>query len=169
MPQTARRARLWPTVVLVLVVIGLAGAWTLFWNYAVAQAETAIAGWLDREARLGRTYSCSSQTIGGFPFRIEVRCDNAAAQLRNVQPELSLKLKDVRIVAQIYQPTLFITEFTGPLMVAEPGQVQSFAADWTLAQASVRGLPTSPERVSVVFDGPKLERVGGARETLFAA
>jgi hypothetical protein len=156
-------------VLLVLVVIGLAGAWTVFWNYAAAEAEATIAGWRQREARLGRVYSCGSQTIGGFPFRIEVRCGDAAAELRNIQPPLSLKLKDVLIVAQVYQPTLLITEFAGPLMVADPGQTQSFTADWTLAQASVRGLPTSPERVSILFDGPKIERVDGARETLFAA
>src|SRR5258708_29595898 len=119
MPHPAYRARLWPIVVLVLLVIGLAGAWVLFWNYAVAEAETAIAGWLEREARLGRVYSCGSQTIGGFPFRVEVRCDGAAAELRNIQPNLSLKLKDVRIVAQIYQPTLLIAEFAGPLTIAE--------------------------------------------------
>jgi hypothetical protein len=165
----ARRVRRWPLVVLVLLVIGLAGAWTVFWNYAAAQAEATIAGWREREARLGRVYSCGSQTIGGFPFRIEVRCDDAAAELRNVQPPLSLKLKDVRIVAQVYQPTLLISEFTGPLTVAEPGQSQSFAADWTLAQVRVRGLPTSPQRVSIVFDSPKVERVGFSRETLFAA
>src|SRR5258706_13605583 len=115
MRHPGRRARLWAIVVMVLLAVGLGGAWILFWNYAVAQSKTAIAGWLEREARLGRIYSCGSQTIGGFPFRIEVRCDNAAAQLRNVHPELSLRLNDVRIVAQIYQPTLFITEFTSPL------------------------------------------------------
>ena len=165
----ARRARRWPLVLVVLAVVGLAAAWTVFWNYAAAQAETTIAGWREREAKLGRVYLCGKQTIGGFPFRIEARCDGAAADLRNVQPPLSLQLKDVLVVAQVYQPTLLITEFSSPLTLYAPGQPQSFAAEWDLAQASVRGLPTSPERVSVVFDGPKLDRVGASRETLFAA
>src|SRR5258706_14699963 len=86
MPHPARRARLWPIVVMVLLAVGLAGAWILFWNYAVAQSKTAIAGWLEREARLGRVYSSGSQIILGFFLSLASLGDQLPAPLTHRPP-----------------------------------------------------------------------------------
>jgi hypothetical protein len=141
-----------------LLVIVLAILWTGFWLFARWQAQTRIDAWREHEARVGRVYTCGSQEVGGYPFRIEVRCRDAGVELRTLQPPLTIKLKDIVSVAQIYAPTLLISEFTGPLTVAESGQPAAFVADWRLAQASVRGLPAAPERMSVAIDGFTLER-----------
>ena len=66
------------------------------------------------------------------------------------------------IAAQIYQPNLLITEFHGPLTIADPGKPPTIVANWKLAQSSVRGTPAAPERVSLVFDGASVERIDGA-------
>ncbi len=152
------------------VVIVLAALWSVFWFYASHAASAAIADWQAQEAKLGRTYGCGSQTIGGFPFRIEVRCTDASVELRDTEPPLVVRAKDILVLAQVYQPTLLISEITGPLTVAEPGRPVSFVATWTLAQASVRGLPTDPERLSLVADALRVDRpaTSGA-EPLFAA
>ena len=84
-------------------------------------AETALAGWRAREAKSGRTYECGSQSISGFPFRIEVRCTEPSAELRGKGTQLVLKGADLVMLAQIYQPTLLIGEFKSPMTVAEPG------------------------------------------------
>jgi len=155
---------------LVILVVALAGGWSWFWHYAAGRAETAIAGWRAREAKSGRVYSCGSQTIGGYPFRLEVTCDKAAALFRSNQPPVELKIGEMLIAAQIYDPTLLITEFHGPLIVAEPGRPPFLEANWTLGQSSVRGTPAAPERVSLVFDDPKVDRVGnGNRITVLDA
>ena len=74
------------------------------------------------------------------------------------------------IAAQVYQPNLLITEFHGPLTIAEPGKPPSIVANWKLAQSSVRGTPQAPERVSLAVDGPVVDRInGGARENLLHA
>src|SRR5262249_57023847 len=65
------------------------------------------------------------------------------------------------MVAQVYQPGLLISEFRGPLTVGEPGKAPEFVADWKLAQSSVRGTPSAPERGSLVFDLLSVERVNG--------
>ncbi len=164
-----RRRRAWPVIVPFLVVALAAAAWSAFWFYAADRAEQTIAGWLEREAGLGRVYRCGSRGVAGFPFRIEVRCREAGAELRNLQPPLSLSLPGVLVAAQIYQPTLLISEFDGPLTISEPGQPET-TADWKLARTSVRGNPRAPERVSVVLDGATIERgPAGARERLFQA
>ncbi len=167
-PEFAPRRRLWPVFVPLLLVVGLAIVWSGLWFLAVGVAERTIAGWREREARVGRVYDCERQTVGGFPFRIEVRCVKPAVELSRSKPPVALKASDLVVVSQVYQPTLLITEVTGPMSVAAPGQPPSYVANWTLGQSSVRGTPKAPERVSIVFDNPKVDRVGGATPVLKA-
>ena len=167
--QSRRRTGLRYTILLFIVFALIAG-WTVFWKLAAGKAETAIDGWRAREAKAGRIYTCGSQDVGGFPFRIEVNCDQAAALLRTNQPPIELRTSSLLMVAQVYQPGLLISEFHGPLTVGEPGKAPEFVADWKLAQSSVRGTPSAPERGSLVFDLLSVERVNGtARESMARA
>src|SRR5260370_79594 len=59
-------------------------------------------------------------------------------------------------VAQVGAPPLVIGEFGGPLTVAPLGGSPPATVDWTLAQASLRGTPGAPERLSIVIDKPNL-------------
>jgi len=164
------RRRNWRYIGILLLFVALIGGWSWFWHYAAGRAEVAIAGWRAREAKAGRIYSCASQNIGGYPFRIEVDCDKASALFRSNQPPVEIKTAGMLIAAQIYQPDLLITEFHGPLTIADPGKAPTIVADWQLGQSSVRGTPTAPERVSLVFEGPEVDRLsGGKRETLLQA
>ena len=162
-PALAPRRRSWRMAGMLGIVVVLAGAWSAFWYFAASVAERTIGDWLEREARLGRIYTCGSQTVGGYPFRIEVRCSDASAELRNLQPALFVKTNDLLVAAQIYQPTLLIGEFTGPLSVAEHGHPARYAANWTLAQTSVRGNPAAPDRISIVLDNPTLDEIMAGR------
>lgn len=162
-----RNRRYVGTLVLFFVLIG---GWSWLWHYASGQAEIAIDGWRAREAKSGRVYTCGSQTIGGYPFRIEVNCDKAAALFRSNQPPVEIKAGGMLIAAQIYQPNLLITEFHGPLTIADPGKSPNIVVNWKLAQSSVRGTPVAPERVSLVFDRPVVERIdGGSRQNVLRA
>src|SRR5262249_47783904 len=75
-PVIPRRRR-WPLFVPSAVVVLLAVAWSGLWLYASACAKTEIAAWRAREAQAGRAQDCAAQSIGGYPFRIESRCDGA--------------------------------------------------------------------------------------------
>jgi hypothetical protein len=155
-------------IAMVVLVVALFGAWSGFWYYAAGQAHTVLEGWRAREAKSGRTYACGSETVGGYPFRMEFACDQASAVFAT--PPLELKLSRILVAAQIYQPTLLISEFTGPISIADAGKPPTLAANWSLGQASVRGTPVSPERISLVFDDPVVERVsGGNSETWLRA
>ncbi|HEY1310111.1 MAG TPA: DUF2125 domain-containing protein, partial [Pseudolabrys sp.] len=134
--------------ILVFLVLALIGGWSWFWQYAAGKAEIALDGWRAREAKSGRIYACGTQTIGGYPFRFEVDCDKASALFRSNHPPVEIKAGGMLIAAQIYQPNLLITEFHGPLTIAEPGKPPNIVVNWKLAQSSVRGTPTAPERVS---------------------
>ncbi len=145
-------------VVPTLVLLALAAVWTGFWFYAASVAGSTLAAWQEREERIGRSFHCGSQTVGGYPFRIEVRCENASASWSNASPPLQIRARDMLAVAQVYQPTLLIAEFGAPLTVAVSGSPVAFTGDWTLAQASLRGVPSSPERVSTAVDNLKISR-----------
>ena len=156
--------------ILVLAVLAVIAGWTGFWKFASDKAQQTIDGWRAREAKSGRIYDCGSQTVGGFPFRIEVTCDQASAVFRSNEPPMELKAASLLVVAQVYQPGLIISEFHGPLTIGEPGKEPEFLASWKLAQSSVRGTPAAPQRASLVFDDPVVERVTGtARQNLLRA
>jgi hypothetical protein len=152
----ARPRRRWRIVAPFLVVMLLAAGWSGFWYYAAARAQSEFAAWRTREAAKGREVSCASESVAGFPFRLELRCTSPAVTLRRAQA--SLQAKDMLAAVQVYQPTLMIAEFGGPLTVTDEARGAKYALDWSLAQASARGLPR-PERVSLALDKPALRRL----------
>jgi hypothetical protein len=151
-PAAAPRRR-WLLFLPFALVVLLAAAWTGVWFYAAARAEAEIAAWRARERQAGRTQDCASQSIGGYPFRIEVRCGGASFELKGT-PTLQLKLPFAVAAVQVYDPKLLIGEFTGPLEISEPGRPPAGIVSWTLAQASVRGLPAGVERASLALVEP---------------
>jgi hypothetical protein len=153
-PLAARRRR-WPLVLVAAVVAVLAAAWTGLWSYAAARAKTDIAAWREREMRAGHYYDCASETIGGYPFRIEWHCASAHFEFKGT-PTLELKLPTILTAVQVYDPTLVISEFTGPLEISEPGRPPSHVINWQLGQASVRGTPSSLDRASIVLEAPNV-------------
>ena len=144
-----------------ILFLALVGGWSYLWYYATGKAEVAIDGWRAREAKAGRIYTCGSQSIGGYPFRIEVTCDKAAAVFRSNQPPVEIKTSGILVAAQLYQPTLLISDFYGPLTIADLGHAPNIIVNWKLAQSSLRGTPSAPERISLVFDQPVVERING--------
>ncbi|MEI8151581.1 MAG: DUF2125 domain-containing protein [Hyphomicrobiales bacterium] len=159
--QSVPPRRRLPVLLIVLLPV-LAGLWAGTWYCGSGVLESTIDGWKAREAKAGRVYTCATQTIGGFPFGIELRCAAAAAEFRSSRPPLALKATGMLVSAHLWQPTVLTTEFTGPLTIAEPGQPPTISATWRHAQTKVHGLPTSPESVAVELMEPVVDRTGGA-------
>ncbi len=139
-----------PTVGLVV----LAAAWTGFWYFSAGKAQASLDEWRMREANAGRVYRCGEESFGGYPFRIEMHCRDPQVEDRGTG--LTLRSNDLMAVAQVWDPTLLISEISGPLTVAPFGGQPTMTMKWTLAQASLRGLPVSSQRVSIVVDKPGL-------------
>ncbi len=123
-----------------------------------------------REAKAGRVYACGTESFGGYPFRFEMNCENASALFQSNQPPVEIKTRGILVAAQVYQPTLLISEFHGPLTVAAPGQSPELVVNWKLFQSSLRGTPRAPERVSLVLDKPAIDGVSnGSTRSLLRA
>jgi hypothetical protein len=144
------------------VIVALPIGWTMLWHYAASIASRALSGWIDREVALGRVYACGSQTIGGFPFGILIRCDEAAAAFNSNRPPFDVSAKDITFSAQVFRPTLLNGEITGPVTLADPGQPPTFIANWSQARLTLLGLPPEPERVTMSAAKARLDRTAGA-------
>ena len=169
-PVRIQRRRTWPLYAPFIGLLILAVLWSAMWFHASGVTQETLQGWFDREAKAGRIYSCGSPQIGGFPFRIEVHCGPAAMEWRSTEPTVFAQTAGMVVAAQVYQPSLLISEFEGPLTMADASGRPAFTANWKLLQSSMRGAPTLPERVSVVIDQPIFERVkASGNEKLFNA
>jgi hypothetical protein len=139
-----------PTAILVLLGI----IWSGFWYWSTNKAEAAMTAWRAREAEAGRVYECATANFGGYPFRIEVDC--AAPSVEDRKTALSIRAQNLAAVAQVWDPTLVIGEIAAPLTFGPLGGPPAATMNWTLAQASLRGMPGAPERLSIVVDKPRL-------------
>ena len=88
-----------------------------------------------------------------------MNCDRASAVFQSNEPPVEIKAESVLVAAQVYQPNLIISEFHGPLTIADLGKAPKIVANWKLGQSSVSGTPKAPERVSLVFDQPAIDLV----------
>jgi len=166
----ARPRRPWGIIGVAAVIVALAAGWCGLWYYAAGVADRTMSDWVAREAAAGRVYTCGSQGISGFPFRIQARCGAASATLNSLQPPLAAAAKEVTFTTGVFEPTTLVGDVTGPLTVAAPGKPPSFVATWSAAQINVSGLPPFPDAVSVQITQPHLSAGAGAdAPVMFAA
>ena len=147
-----------PTAVLVL----LAVAWSGFWYFASTRAQSTMTAWRAHEADAGRTYGCANASFGGYPFRIEVNCADPSVADRASATAVSAR--GLAAVAQVWDPNLVIAQVEAPLTVATLAGAPTATVDWTLAQASLRGGPGAPERLSIVVEKPTLTAAPASAE-----
>ena len=169
LPAGRARRRRWPILAPAAIVVVLAVGWVWLWYYAASVADRTLSGWVEREAAAGRIYSCGSQSIGGFPFRIQARCATVAAEIKNYQPPFAVQAQAVTFAAEVFYPTRLVGDITGPLTLADFGQPPHLAADWTRARVVVRGVPPDPEAVSIDLEAPHVDRIGGRGDAMFKA
>src|SRR6202043_3544793 len=152
MTLALRRRPLWRLFLLPVLLLIAAAAWSAFWFYAASQVEISADAWRAQEAKSGRVYDCANRSVGGYPFRLEVRCDGAsvslvsqtAEQAATHAPPITAKLGEILVVAQVYDPSLLIAEFTAPATISDRGQQPSVVVNWSKARSSVVGLPAVP-------------------------
>ena len=149
----ARRSRLGlflPYILLAIVVVG----WSAGWFWIRGRTASEIDGWIAREAAAGRTWTCADRSLGGYPFRVELRC--SAVTLARADGRF--RLGPSTAVAQIYQPRLVVFESAGPFHV-EQGDLTGDAS-WKALQGSFHGAAEGFTRASIVVDAPDITVTG---------
>ncbi|MDB5576695.1 MAG: hypothetical protein JWR80_1871 [Bradyrhizobium sp.] len=178
MPDTTpapRRRPLWRLFIMPVLLLVAAAAWSGFWFFAASQVEVKADAWRAQEAESGRVYDCAKRSVAGFPFRLEVRCSGASVTLRAqtaeraaTQAPITASLGEILVVAQIWDPKLLIAEFTAPATISDRGGPPAMMVNWSKARSSVVGLPAVPQRATIVFDEPSIDRVNGPVQTPLA-
>jgi hypothetical protein len=167
-----RRRPLWRLFIMPALLVVAAIAWSGFWFYAASEVGVRADAWRAQEAKAGRVYDCGKRSVAGYPFRLEVRCDDASvalvSQTAGAAAPFTARLGEILVVAQIYQPDRLIAEFKAPATLAEGGQPPSLKVNWTVGRSSVFGLPDIPQRASIVFDNPSIDRAVGPVQTPLA-
>ncbi|MGB6400684.1 MAG: DUF2125 domain-containing protein [Bradyrhizobium sp.] len=166
-----RRRPLWRLFIAPVLLLVVAVAWSAFWFYAASQVDVQADAWRAREAKSGRVYDCAKRSVAGYPFRLEIRCDDASvsliSQTAGAEAPITAKLGEILVVAQIYDPKLVIAEFKAPATISDRGTAP-LVVNWSKGRSSVVGLPGVPQRASIVFDDPAIDRVNGATQTPLA-
>jgi hypothetical protein len=171
MTLAPRRRPLWRLFIMPVLLLIAAMAWSAFWFYAASEVDVKADAWRAQEAKSGRVYDCAKRSVAGFPFRLEVRCDGASVVLQSqaaapTQP-VTARLGQILVVAQVYDPKLVIAEFTAPARISDRSGA-SMLVNWRTARSSVVGLPAVPQRASIVFDDPSIDRISGSIQTPLA-
>lgn len=146
LPTRRRQSRFWLYGPFLLLVI-LAAAWSAFWFYARARASAEIDTALAREAERGRAWTCTDRTIGGYPFRIELRCNALALTSTRWGDAVRIETGPALAVGQIYSPSLVIFELSGPAKATLP-EGRTLDLTWTNLDASFAW--RNPERFALV-------------------
>jgi hypothetical protein len=172
MTPAPRRRPLWRLFIMPALLVVAAIAWSGFWLYAASEVGVRADAWRAREAKSGRVYDCGKRSVAGYPFRLEVSCEDASvtlvSQTAGAPAPFTAKLGEILVVAQIYQPKLLIAEFRAPATIADRGEPPSMRVNWSSARSSVYGLPDTPQRGDIVFDNPAIDRVNGPVPTPLA-
>jgi hypothetical protein len=170
-PLAPRRRPLWRLFIAPVLLVIAAIAWSAFWFYAASQVDVQADAWRIREAKSGRVYDCARRSVAGYPFRLEIRCDGASvsliSQTAGAAAPITAKLGEILVVAQVYDPKLVIAEFAAPATISDSGSAP-LVLNWSKGRSSVVGLPGVPQRASIVFDNPAIERVNSSVQTPLA-
>jgi hypothetical protein len=172
MTPAPRRRSLWRLFIMPALLVVAAAAWSGFWFYAASEVGVRADAWRAQEAKAGRVYDCGKRSVAGFPFRFEVSCSDASvtlvSQTAGAQAPFTARLGEILVIAQVYQPKLLIAEFKAPATLADRGQPPSMKVNWSSGRSSVYGLPDIPQRASIVFENPSIDRVNGPVATPLA-
>lgn len=142
--------RLWrygPFALIALVVV----AWSIGWFLVRERVADEMDRALGVEAALGREWTCADREVGGFPFRIDIRC--ASLELADARG-FSFALGPTRAVAQVYQPRHVIVQAAGP--VRAEGRDGRLVGEWRSLEASIRNLGRGTEQLALVATDARL-------------
>ena len=118
MTPAPRRRSLWRLFIMPALLVVAAAAWSAFWFYAASEVGVRADAWAAQEAKSGRVYACGKREVAGFPFRFEVRCDDAS----------------VALVSQTADAKAPFTARLGPLGYDLPQETFSFATLGNIVQ-----------------------------------
>lgn len=166
-PIKVARARRRALIAIALLAL-LCVVWSGIWYFAAGRTEDSIAEAISREEQNGRSFTCGSRRIFGFPFRMEVRCEDAKLAMASQGGQVTMTLPRLTGVAQVYDPTHIILIADGPLSVAAPGK-PAMELSWKTLLASIMPASNGFAQRDLVVEAPVLNLRDGQTMTTSSA
>ncbi len=138
----------------------LAG-WAGFWFYARQQVEEALARFVAAEQARGVAWACADRSIGGFPFRLEVRCADIIQRRLVDGVEVVTSFGHTTIIGQPQTPGHIIIQAAGPA-VARFADGRRIELGWNDLQISRRIRQGALARFALEMTGPSLRLIDPA-------
>jgi hypothetical protein len=139
-----------PFAALALIIAG----WSLFWFITAEAADQIIDNVLQRESSRGRDWSCPNRVLGGFPFRIEIRCDAPRLALRRADGRVEqASLGGLVIHARILSPRHFIAIAAPPFRIREDAP-EPLTLAWESARMSFEAGQASLTEAAIEITNP---------------
>jgi hypothetical protein len=161
--SAVRRTAVFAASAAALLMVGWSGAWL----FALHSLNTTVAEWREWEGKSGRQYSCATEGFGGSPFRVEMVCGGPKVAITTENGKFTAEAKQLRVAVNLLHPNVIVSRVEGPVSFAGLGQPDSFAGNWSRAEAAVTGPKPTPDGLSIVLTDFKLDRVaGGGTEPL---
>lgn len=134
----------------------LVAGWCAFWFFTAEAANRVIDGALIRESSRGRDWTCPNRQLGGFPFRIEIRCDAPRVALKRGDGRVEqASLGAISLHARILSPRHFIALATPPFRLREDTP-EPLIVGWDSARMSFEAGQASLTEASVEVTNPIL-------------
>ena len=163
-PKPLRWKLYLPFIALAVVAVG----WSAFWKIAAGMTESGLDDWFAQERSQGREWACPNRSVGGYPFRLEVRCAAPTFTGRMGAVAGAGSVGDVLVAAHLYNPSLVLAEVGSPLAFKAQDGSLDLSLAWTRLQASHRVRKGGLERDSLEIEGPALRLAGRGLPTIAA-
>ena len=145
---SATRKIKWLAIGIAVVIALYTGGWFFLASQVNRGVQTAIQ---QAEAN-GTAITCADQDVGGYPFRLGVRCDRTVIETPD---GARVQAGAFRSAAQVYEPRRIISELDGPATIETPGVTAS--AEWDIARASTRLSDRGLEIGTLTLDNLRFE------------
>lgn len=146
-------------VVLLVVVLAIAAAWSGAWFYGAGTIRAAVDRLGSNDGETQPRVTCGRFAVTGFPFRFDLECADATI----VSGDVTTTLAGFRASVLAYNPTQAKLSWLAPMTVADAFSGAQSRIDFAGAEGSVRLKPRDTlegltgagwriERVSLVAD-----------------
>lgn len=130
----AARSRTLRFKLLMVLTLAVVVVWSVLWFVAATVVDRHAERAELMAADAGVVLRCANRRVTGYPFRIEVRCDDGSALKSG---DMTARFGDIILAAMVYQPSRLLAEASGPVSF-DVENAPEVRADWALAHASAR-------------------------------
>jgi hypothetical protein len=139
------------------VLLALAAGWSAFWFFESRMAMAAVTNWMTHEAKLGRNWTCPDRKISGFPFAIDVSCDNLRFQGEVLDETLTGAVRGFHATSPLLRDDNVLARIEPPFTAKSSDGTIDMTMGWDELYVQLEGPPGAYERLSVAGTKVKVQ------------